>query len=367
MAGLTGIVESGLIDASGTVDYRLQPVSAPVFTRANARTAAPEPVGGTVKVASMNVLNYFTTLDTGAPVCGPAHNQDCRGANTPAELTRQRDKILAALIAIDADVVGLMEIENTDDAATLDLVAGLNAHFGAGTYAAVTPPAPGDDAIRVGLIYRPAVVQPVGAPHNYQTSTAAYSPLFDRPPLAQAFREAVSGQTFAVVVNHFKSKGSCPASGPDVDTGQGCWNAKRVAQAGALLGLVQTLAAGDPDMLVLGDLNAYGEEDPIVTLTGGGMANLVARVPAAERYSYVFDGEAGYLDQALATGSLARQVAGVTIWHINADEPSVLDYNTEFKTQDLYAPTPYRSSDHDPVVVGLRLGVQPLFLPIIAR
>ena len=64
----------------------------------------------------------------------------------------------------------------------------------------------------------------------------------------------------------------------------------------------------------------------------------MARAPAAERYSYVFNGEAGYLDQALATGNLARQVAGVTVWHINADEPAVLDYNTEFKTQDLYAP-----------------------------
>jgi uncharacterized protein len=130
---------------------------------------------------------------------------------------------------------------------------------------------------------------------------------------------------------------------------------------------VRTLAAGDPDILVLGDLNAYGAEDPIVSLTGGGLQNLLLRVPAAERYSYVFDGEAGYLDQALATASLARQVAGVTIWHINADEPSVLDYNTEFKAQDLYAPTPYRSSDHDPAVVGLRLGAPALWLPLVLR
>ncbi len=90
-------------------------------------------------------------------------------------------------------------------------------------------------------------------------------------------------------------------------------------------------------------------------------------MPAASRYSYVFDGEAGYLDHALATSSLSRQVTGVTIWHINADEPSVLDYNTEFKTQDLYAPTPYRSSDHDPVVVGLRPSGKTLWLPLIAR
>lgn len=117
----------------------------------------------------------------------------------------------------------------------------------------------------------------------------------------------------------------------------------------------------------LGDLNAYGEEDPIEALAGGALANLLLRVPPAERYTYVFDGEAGYLDQALAAGSLARQAIGVTIWHINADEPSVLDYNTEFKTQDLYASTPYRSSDHDPVAVELQLGGQMLFLPRVMR
>ncbi|MGE5601653.1 MAG: endonuclease/exonuclease/phosphatase family protein [Nitrososphaerales archaeon] len=162
--------------------------------------------------------------------------------------------------------------------------------------------------------------------------------------------------------------GCCPASGSNVDTGQGCWNAKRVGrQAEALAGYVQTLAAGDPDILVLGDLNAHGAEDPILTLTGGGLRYELLRVPAAERYTYVFNGEAGYLDQALATAALAWQVAGVTVWHINADEPSVLDYNTEFKTQDLYQPSPYRSSDHDPVVVGLRLGVKTLFLPVISR
>ena len=176
-----------------------------------------------------------------------------------------------------------------------------------------------------------------------------------------------TGEVFAVVVNHFKSKGSCPASGPDVDTGQGCWNAKRVAQAEGLLDFVDQLRAADGDALVIGDLNAYGEEDPINALTAGGLADLVARVPAASRYSYIFDGEAGYLDHALAIEAFGQRVTSVTIWHINADEPSVLDYNTEFKTQDLYAPTPYRSSDHDPVVVGLRLGGKTLWLPVVAR
>jgi hypothetical protein len=70
----------------------------------------------------------------------------------------------------------------------------------------------------------------------------------------------------------------------------------------------------------------------------------------------VFDGQAGHLDHTLASASLAGRVTGAAFWHINADEPDVLDYDTTFKppTQDaLYEPNAYRSSDHDAVVIGL--------------
>jgi len=79
-------------------------------------------------------------------------------------------------------------------------------------------------------------------------------------------------------------------------------------------------------------------------------------------YSYVFDGESGYLDHALASSTLLGQTVGAMHWHINADEPSIIDYNLEFKQPacatcgpDYYTQTPYRSSDHDPVIVGLSL------------
>lgn len=352
VAGLTGALDYGLINATSPYiyDYRVQPTAAVSFARVNARTAAPAAVGGSLKVASFNVLNYFTTWG-----CGDY----CRGASNEAEFIRQRAKIIAALQAINADVVGLMEIENNGATAVGNLVAGLNDALGAGTYAYVAEPAPGDDAIKVALIYKPAAVAPAGPAQNYQTSTATYDPLFDRPPLAQTFSAAGTGEKFTVVVNHFKSKGSCPASGPDADQGdgQGCWNAKRVAQATGLLDFIGLLEASsaDPDVLVIGDLNAYGAEDPINTLVAGGLVNQVAKIDAAQRYSYVFDGLSGYLDQGLTTAELAAQVTGRTIWHINADEPSVIDYNTEFKPQDLYTPTPYRSSDHDPVIIGLGL------------
>ena len=82
-----------------------------------------------------------------------------------------------------------------------------------------------------------------------------------------------------------------------------------------------------------------------------------------EPYSYVFDGEWGYLDYAMASPTMASQVAGVAEWHINADEPIVLDYNTEFKNAgqiaSFYDDDPFRVSDHDPILVGLNLTPPP--------
>ncbi len=132
-----------LENVTGIVDYnfgkyKIQQTSNPVFTSLNPRTAAPDDVGGSLKIASFNVLNYFTTLDDGVnDICGPLGNLECRGADTPEEFTRQRDKIIAAIDALDADVVGLIEIENNEYEAVEDLVNGLNAAAGAGTYAYV--------------------------------------------------------------------------------------------------------------------------------------------------------------------------------------------------------------------------------------
>jgi uncharacterized protein len=111
----------------------------------------------------------------------------------------------------------------------------------------------------------------------------------------------------------------------------------------------------DPDVLVLGDLNSYAREDPITTLRKNGLTNLLLFVPPAQRYTFVFNGESGTLDYALTTPSLTWQTRGVTIWHINADEPGVIDNNLEFKPDDRYEATPFRSSDHDPVIIGLEL------------
>ncbi|MFZ5520806.1 MAG: ExeM/NucH family extracellular endonuclease [Pseudomonadota bacterium] len=356
-ANLVGVIDFGPItaDAAGLRAYKLHATQAPVFTRTNPRTTAPQDVGGNVKLASFNVLNYFTTIDQSGAACAPSNTRsDCRGADSAAEFTRQKAKTVAALAAIDADVVGLMEMQNNGNTAVNDLVAALNAQMGAGTYAAAPLPTggTGTDAIRVALIYKPGRLTLQGTP------VSDTDPIHNRPPLLARFA-AANGEGVTVVVNHFKSKGCDGATAADLDQGdgQGCYSARRVSQAQALAEFVaEQVQAGAPAaVVILGDLNSYAQEDPIAALKDRGYTDLIARHGGATAYGYVFDGAAGYLDHALASAAAAARVTGAVEWHINADEPSVLDYNTEFKPQDLYAPTPYRSSDHDPVVLGLKL------------
>jgi predicted extracellular nuclease len=364
--------------------YRIQPTQGASYNSVNPRPAAPEDVGGRVKVASLNTLNFFITPDypTGNPLdnkCGPLQNVECRGADfdQPTEFTRQRDKLLATLVGLNADVVGLNELENTTGVSPLGdptngIVAGLNAAFGPGTYSFIDTGVIGTDAIRVGFIYKATTVVPVG---DFAILDSSVDPRFNdaknRPALAQTFEELATGARFTVVVNHFKSKGSdCNDVGdPDISDGQGNCNQTRKAAAQALVDWLATdpTNSGDADFLIIGDLNSYDKEDPIDAIKAGAddtagtsddYADLAFQFHGEDAYSYVFDGQTGYLDYGLANGSLFRQVTGMTDWHINADEADLIDYDTSFKltAQDaIYAPDAYRSSDHDPVLIGLEL------------
>jgi len=342
--------------------YRIHPTVTPLFVASNPRTSAPVlPGTGSLRVASFNVLNYFNGNGQGAGF------PTTRGADTASEFTRQRNKIISAIIALNADIIGLMEIENDGydtNSAIQDLVAGLNAAAVAGsTYAAINPGTAqlGSDQIAVGFIYRTKTVQPLG-----QAKTLLSYP-FDtrnRQPLVQSFREVSSNGKLTVAVNHFKSKGSCPAAGDanaDQGDGQGCWNKLRTEAANALVSWLATdpTASGDGDVLIVGDLNSYAKENPITSIESNGYTNLIAKYPATNGYSYVFKGQSGYLDHGLSNVNLTPQVTGTAIWHINADEPRALDYNEEFKTtnqlSELYNADAYRASDHDPVVVELKL------------
>ncbi|MGH8911493.1 MAG: ExeM/NucH family extracellular endonuclease [Acidimicrobiia bacterium] len=344
--------------ASGNA-YRLRPVSADSvfdFEAQNPRPTSAPDVGGSLTVASFNVLNYFLTLDQGGNQCGVVPD-DCRGAENQFEFDRQRVKLLAALEELDADVLGMMELENTPGVSPeADIAAGLNDLVGAGTYAVIDAGIVGDDVIRVGMIYKPGSVTPVGDP-----AIIDYGDGRNRASLAQTFVENASGEVFSVVVNHFKSKGCDEATGLNLDQGdgQGCWNQVRVEAATSLVAELDSLGMGDDDWLVIGDLNSYDHEDPVDVFKAAGYIDLVLQNDGEDAYSFVFDGQWGYLDYALASPSLVGQVTDSAEYHINSDEPSVLDYNDDFKSQNqldsLFAPDEFRTSDHDPVLVGLAL------------
>ena len=171
-----------------------------------------------------------------------------------------------------------------------------------------------------------------------------------------------TGGVFTVAVNHLKSKGSACNDVGDPDTGDGAGNCNltRKSAAEAMVDWLASDPTGsyDPDFLIIGDLNSYDKEDPIDVLLAGGYTDLAYYFHGEEAYSYVFDGQIGYLDYALAGAGLLDEVTGVAEWHINADEADLIDYDTSFKgpNQDaIYAPDAYRSSDHDPIIVGLGL------------
>lgn len=346
--------------------YRVLPENIQAITF----TDAPRPAfpgfgtGANVKVASFNVLNYFNGdgLGGGFPTA--------RGANSPAEFSRQRTKIINALAAINADVLGLIELENDGTGTTSaiqDLVNGLNEKMGAGTYAFVNDGATtqpyNTDAIRSAILYKPAVVNPEGA------VLLSDNTVFNRPPIAQNFKVKGSGKDFVFIVNHFKSKGCGGATTGDSDQGdgQGCYNATRKEQAAALVAFIKETiapAVGHDRVLTVGDYNAYYEEDPMDVLRAAGYSVL----GSASSRSYQFSGQVGSLDHAVASASLAADVTALNKWNINSPEPVYLDYNDGVRdggegTTDvnpwasLYTTEPYRSSDHDPVLIGLNLQV----------
>jgi predicted extracellular nuclease len=342
--------------------YRVQPTQGADYTAVNPRTGAPDDVGGNLRVASFNVLNYFNGDGQGGGF------PTSRGASNLDEFIRQRDKIIAAMTAIDADVFGVIEIENDGYgpySAIQDLVNGLNDATAPGTFDFVDPgvPAIGSDEIAVGLIYKPAAVSLQGGSAILDSSVdPRFLDSYNRPVLAQTFMGSATGGVFTVAVNHLKSKGSeCNAVGdPDLGDGAGNCNLTRKAAMEALVDWLAAdpTASGDGDFLIIGDLNSYDKEDPIDVLTAAGYTDLLAIYGGEFAYSYLFGAQLGYLDYALASPGLFAQVTGATAWHINADEPDLIDYDTSFKqdAQDaIYAPDPFRSSDHDPVIAGLGL------------
>ncbi|RRD46703.1 ExeM/NucH family extracellular endonuclease [Tessaracoccus sp. OH4464_COT-324] len=348
---------------AGVLDYRfnnwaVQPVKPGQIKAVNPRAGRPD-VGGDLKVASFNVLNYFTTLKSEDP--------NARGADNAEEFQRQEAKIVAAINKVDGAIMGLNEVENNATALE-SLVAALNKAAGSAKWAALKTGRIGSDAITTAFIYQPALVELVG---DFDTLTKADDPEFNdgknRPTLAQTFKHKASGETITVAVNHLKSKGSA-CGDPSEATMQpivGNCNETRTKAAKAMAKWLKGSSIGvtkSENILIMGDLNSYDHESPIGELIDAGFADQIKRFGGEFAYSYVFNGQLGYLDHALANPALASRIVGAAEWNINSDEMSLIDYDTSFKKpaeQALYRADEFRSSDHDPVIVGIQFGKKP--------
>ena len=362
--------DNGYVLQWGFNDWRLQPVlpiddSSPSdskvgFTATNPRTDSAPAVGGDVQVASFNVYNYFTTLKS--------ENSNARGAANAAQFAIQKSKIVAAINGLDAEIVSLMEIENSVklgkpiDTALKDLVAGLNADAGSDVWAYVPTPAALNNAattdyITNAIIYKKDAVTTVG-----DSATVTDESVWGnaREPIAQAFD--IDGRVVTVVANHLKSKSPPDGAGAEPADGQGFFNADRVKQANAILAFTAQLeeTSGSGDMLLIGDFNAYGKEDPIDVFTSNGWSDLVADKTDGQ-YTYTFDGELGSLDHVIASPSLASSITGAGVWGINSPEWSDRGYAFGATEEG----TPYRSSDHDPIIVGVSSEIPPVSIDVV--
>lgn len=353
---------AGVLDERGG-RHRLQLTDEPAAVRQAPRPADPPQVGGSHTVAAFNLLNWFNGDGRGGAFPTP------RGAPDAQAAKRQRDKLVAAIVAMKPDAAALMEVENDGhgpDSAIAQLVAALNAALGAeGDYRLVDPGVEriGGDEIKVGLLYRERRLREAGRAALLEGGPFTN---FNRVPLAQAFEPVEGGARFVLVANHWKSKGGCDEAEPadrDRGDGQGCYNPRRVDAARALADWLATDPTGSgAPALVVGDLNAYGQEDPLRLLRQRGFVDALERFAGPDAYSFVFAGASGRLDHALAAADLAPRLAGAAEWHINADELTVFDYTAQGKSErrrGLYRPDAFRSSDHDPLVVGLDLAAAP--------
>ncbi|CAI9398912.1 ExeM/NucH family extracellular endonuclease [Aestuariimicrobium sp. T2.26MG-19.2B] len=351
----------------------------------NDRPTSVPAVGGDVKLATFNVLNYFTDLGQDEAGCKaytdrsgtPVGTNGCqvRGAYTPAAFADQQAKIVSAVNGLDADVVALMEIENSAnfghdrDQTLANLVDALNAADpGKGWRYVPTSPAQvptGEDNIRLAFIYRAGTVAPVDG------SVILSDPAFAnaRQPLGQKFEVRGTKTSFVAVANHFKSKGS----GADDGTGQGLSNPSRKAQATALTSWVGQVFADQP-VFLLGDFNAYSKEEPVQIIESAGFSNVVT----SDDTTYQFGGRLGSLDHVFGNDRARQLVSSGAVWNINGDESVAFQYSRRnYNVTDLYAADPFASSDHDPAVVGIvavkvvdvaikgnRVGVETAGLPL---
>jgi predicted extracellular nuclease len=291
---------------------------------------------------SINLHNYFNGDGQGAGF------PTSRGADTATEFSAQRARIGAALHVLKPQLVAVMELENDGFeaySAAADFIALLEQESG-GTWQVARPEQDnaGSDEITVGLFYRTDALQAIGAARTLT------GPEFDRSrqPIAQVFQPLQGGEPLLMVVNHLKSKGSCPDDGPDADQndGQSCWNLMRTTSAHKMSAWVKSLAGASKleNVIIMGDMNAYRNEDPIKAIRQAGFEELMDD-QASPTFSYMYFGEAGTLDYAFISPALKQNISRSLIWHANSTMPA-----------NMTLPLPWmRFSDHDPVIVDVSI------------
>ncbi|MBO9578848.1 MAG: ExeM/NucH family extracellular endonuclease, partial [Microbacteriaceae bacterium] len=342
-----------------------------------------------------------------------------RGASNDTSLARQQSKIVAAINGLDASVVGLLEIENSAklgearDEALATLTAALN-DAADGTVDGVVsgepkwafvpsslqlPPVAQQDVIKTAIIYQPAEVRPAGASlalgtESYNASGNSMPGAFAnaREPIGQWFQPVDAegeddGEPVLVIVNHFKSKGSVgpwPGDTQAAGLGQGSSNESRVRQAEALKTWVESISEPGDSVALIGDFNSYTMEDPLLHLYADSDADPDSDPdfiettstfnPGDTSYSFSlsyatgsssFASAVGSLDHVLVSPALAARVTGEDVWNINAEESVGLEYSRyNYSGETTYDGTaPYRSSDHNPVILGVEKGETPVTTP----
>ncbi|MDG6108846.1 ExeM/NucH family extracellular endonuclease [Dactylosporangium aurantiacum] len=378
---------------------------AAVATFSDTRTGNQQPadVGGTVRLATFNVENYFPMtgelyVQQGRGTCTyykdragtPIAVDECtgsgpRGAATAESFQRQQAKIVTGINRLGASVVSLEEVENSAkfgldrDFALAGLVDALNAAAGGNVWAyvpspAVVPAVAAEDVIRSAFIYKPAEVALVGTSTILTTQSGPGQPFsIAREPLAQAFKKAgaTDADAFLVVTNHWKSRRSgaplYPGDAEDTSSpavNQGSFNETRVREAQATAAFAAQVAAsvGTDRIFLVGDLNAYTHEDPLQVLYDAGYTDLGATYEPSQS-TYSFDGLQGSLDHVLANPAARAMVTGADVWQINAQEAIAYSYSRyNYNATLLFnGGDPFAASDHDPVVVGLNPPVTPTF------
>ena len=316
-------------------------------TRADLEAGIPDLGDYRLLICTMNLEYYLVTQYDPSSTMGP-DNQE--------EHEKQRTKVMKALSLINADAYGLVEIQQGPNALQ-EIANDLNAKLPGRNYGYIS------DGSKVngtythsGYVYDRNKLRPIGAIQNIEEKVQNRKKL-------QCFEELETGEKFIFSVNHFKAKTRSGASGGDADKGdgQGTFNSTRQAEAQAVLSHYKKYRKDiidsqtgkhyvEKDVLIMGDLNAYAKEDPIMIFLNNGMIDLHRAFHADSSYSYQFSGLAGYLDHAICNSTLFPQVTGAAGFHINSDENDNYTYDGRWSDNSMF-----RCSDHDPVLVGLKL------------